>query len=195
MSAVVDEERAWSEGDEDEGELGDGEIAPRWYCVPVWRLWLFTLLGGWLYQVRYQYCAWRAYRRSFGYSRQREWQAVKQRTGFRVSPFWRAVLGIYVYALLVVVWREARLAGVRRFGLPVIWASMHVAAVVLSWFPVLWTQLILSLALLPLQATVNAIADKASGQRHREPVEQPDLIVLLVGGIGLAVVLFQRGWY
>lgn len=189
MSTVVGEEPSWSAQD-DEEEPGDSEIAPVWYCVPIWRLWLFALLGGWLYQARYQYCAWRAYRRSFGYSRQREWVAVYQRTGFRVSPFWRAVLGIYFYALVVVVWREAKLAGVRRWGPPFVLAGAQLAAVLLSSLPLLWTQLLLSFVLLPFQVTVNGVADKTYGNRQREPVAQADFIVLLLGVIGMAGALF-----
>jgi len=186
--------------DEDEGEeeadAGGAAIAAVWYCVPVWRLWLFGFLGGWLYQARYMYCAWSAYRASFGYSRQAEWREVYERTGYRVNPLWRAGVFIYSYTLFVVIWREARLAGVRRWGTPALWAAIQCGGVVLAMIrhtSLLHNQLLSSLVLLPAQATVNAIADKTEGARRREPITATEILALLIGALLSASAYFQAG--
>lgn len=192
----LDEDDAFDDGDELDDEADDEapELEAVWYRLPVWRLWLFTLLGGWLYQVHYIYCAWCAYRASMGYSRQLEWRAVHRRTGFRVSPFWRALVSVYSYALLVVIWREARLCGVRRVGWPGLWSVAHWASVVLlAWSPKWWLTLpFLSVVFLPAQATINALADQQQGDRRREPVTGSEVIILLLGA-ALTAWSFTQG--
>lgn len=186
--------------DEDDGrdaltDEDDSEPSPTavWYAVPLWRLWLLSLLGGGLYQGYWMYRCWRAFRASHGYSRHALWQARYEATGFRVSPFWRAALSLYTYCFLLVVQREARLARVTGFGPPALWFGVQLAA--LTALPLGWNLLALSLAFLPAQAVVNRLHDELHPERSREPVSGAELCWLAVG---LLVTLWAArtvGWW
>jgi hypothetical protein len=184
------------DSDEDEqSEPFEADISPVWCRVPLWRVFLFSLLGGWVYQARYMYGAWGAYQASMGYSRQAQWQAVYQRTGFRVSPFWRAVLFVYAYALFIVIWREAKRAGSRSLGTPALWAGPHLLAGILPMFhvPLHWPRLLLSLTLLPVQMTVNSLGDKTAGDCRREPITGGEIVAVIVGALLTILALNRMG--
>jgi hypothetical protein len=78
------------EDDPEDADSGDDEdaLAPPavWYTVPLLRLWLFSLVGGGLYQSYWMYRMWSAYRQSLGYSEHRRWRARHEANGFRISP-------------------------------------------------------------------------------------------------------------
>jgi hypothetical protein len=168
---------------EHEHEHEHETVAAVWFAMPLWRLWLFTLLGGGLFQIYWLYCGWAAYRRSWGYSKQQQWRSVYLQTGYRVSPFWRAVLQVHSYALLAAIWREARVAGIRRMGSPGLWFVMQMLTLVVgvSMTKVWWSTGVLSLTFLPAQATVNRLSDAQGGARAREPMAAGELVCLLVG--------------
>ena len=179
---------AYAEPEQDDdveagGDDDELETPAVWYRLPLWRLWLFSLLGGWWYQIHWMYSSWRAYRASLGYSRQVKWRAIHAQTGALPSPFWRALLLVYSYNLLLTIRREARLAGVSGFGEPALWFGLQLVAGSLPAFRVSapWIQLLLSIIFLPAQATVNRIADRQSGERRREPISVGELLSVAVG--------------
>jgi hypothetical protein len=168
------------EGDDASGNEneGDGELASVWYAIPVWRLWLFSLLGGAVYQMYWMYRSWRAFRQSMGYSEQARWLARYERNGFRPSPFWRAALGVYSYCWLVVVRREARLSGVTSFGPPGLWFACQLSGL---WLPLGWSLIGVSIAFVPAQLAVNRMHDSLGANQAREAVTAAELVWLALG--------------
>jgi hypothetical protein len=162
-----------------EADVGETRAPAYWYAIPLWRLFLFSLLGGSVYQFHFTYRAWQAHRESFGYSAEPRWRARYEATGFRVSPFWRAALTVHNYSWLLVVGREARRRGVPGFGPAGLWFLLQLAALV--FFPPGWNILALSLALLPAQLTVNRLHDKTTGSRARAPISAAELCWLAMG--------------
>lgn len=176
-------------GDEDEDDALQSEAADtvpaNWYAIPVWRLFLFSLLGGNIYLLHYMYRSWQAHRRSFGYSAQAVWRARYDATGFQVSPFWRAALLVYSYSWLSVVRREALRERVPGFGPAGPWFALQLTA--LSFLPMGWNILALSVVFLPAQLTVNRLHDRAHGEKWREPITAGELCWL---GLGVVAMLF-----
>jgi len=180
-----DDEGDDSDGDDSEAPSSDRQIRSPvlvWFAMPLWRLWLFTLVGGWVFQVYWFYRSWAAYRASWGYSKREQWLAVHARTGFRISPGWRAFLQFYSYALLVAVRREARLNGIRSMGPPALFFVIQAVALFAGLNNVVWLEVaLLSLVFLPAQLTVNRLSDSLSQGRRREPVRGLEIASALVG--------------
>jgi hypothetical protein len=172
---------------DDEGESEDaaaddqdGLAAPTvWFAIPVWRLWLFSLLGGTVYQMYWMYRCWQAFRASMGYSAQERWQERYENNRFRASPFWRAALLLYTYCWMLVVRREALRNRVASFGPPWLWFALQLAAITV--LPFGWNLLGLSLAFLPAQLAVNRMHDKLYANRVREPITAAELCWLAAG--------------
>lgn len=181
MEAAYAQPAADRDDEHDELEDDDEEEAPSavWYAVPLWRLWLFSLLGGLPYQGYWAYRSWCAFRVSEGYSRHALWRARYRANGFRVSPFWRALLGVYTYCFMLVVRREARLARVSGFGPPWVWFAAQLSA--LTFLPLEWGLLALSLAFVPVQSVVNRIHDRVEGTRTRARLSAAELCWLALG--------------
>lgn len=177
-SAPTADEEEPIEGGEGGGQETDAPPAV-WFALPIWRLWLFSLLGGGLYQAYWMYRSWRAFRASDGYSRHALWQARHAANGFRVSAFWRAATVFYSYCFLVVVEREARRAQVSGFGPPWLWFALQLAAITV--LPFGWNLVALSLAFVPAQLTVNRLHDKLNESRKREPIRAAELCWLAAG--------------
>jgi hypothetical protein len=176
----ANDEESQSESESAADDDEEGTAAPVvWFAIPVWRLWLFSLFGGSVYQMYWMYRCWRAFRASMGYSRHERWHARYERNRFRASPFWRAVLQLYTYCWMLVVRREALRYGVPSFGPPWLWFALQLAAITL--LPFGWNLLALSLAFLPAQLAVNRMQDKLEGSRVREPVTAAELCWLAVG--------------
>jgi hypothetical protein len=135
----------------------ENELPVVWYAIPAWRLWLFSLVGGAVYQAYWMYRCWLAFRVSMGYSQRERWLARYQHNGFRASPFWRAALFLYSYCWLAVARREAQLSGVKGFGPPWPWFALQLLSLSL---PFGWNLLGLSLAFLPAQLAVNRMHDQ-----------------------------------
>ena len=164
--------------DDTASKTDETELPAVWYAVPTWRLWLFSLVGGAVYQAYWMYRCWHAFRASMGYSERARWLARYQQNGFRPSAFWRAALFLYSYCWLAVVRREARSCGVKGFGPPWLWFGLQLFSLSLPWG---WNLLGLSLAFLPVQLTMNRLHDQLSGNRAREPVTASELCWLALG--------------
>jgi hypothetical protein len=176
--------------DDDEHE---GSAPPVfWHTVPLWRLGLFSFLGGPLYQSYWMYRAWGAYRLSWGYSERIRWEARYEANGFRVSAFWRAALFPYSYCLLVVVGREARLTGVTGLGPAWLWSGLHLVA--LMALPSGPSLLALSFVFLPAQSVMNRLHERRGGDPERPGVTAGELCWLGAGFLALWTVALSRGW-
>jgi hypothetical protein len=174
-------------------EADDGiadPITPRWYAIPVWRLLLLSLLGGWFYQTYWMYRSWQAYRASWGYSRAQEWHAVCERTGFRVSPFWRALLGIYCHGLFVAVRREARVLGLKSWIAPwpmlAAWCGASLAGSLFEPWPFKGA---MGLVFLPVQLAVNRINERVTGSKQRDPISSGELAAAVFGAVMMGIVM------
>src|SRR6478736_1970930 len=153
-----------------------------WFAMPLWRLWLFSLVGGLVFHIYWMYRSWAAYRASWGYSKRKQWLAVHERTGFQVSPGWRAIAQVYSYPLLVAIRREARLKGIRGMGPPALWFGIQMLATSAALNNLVWLELSLfSLVFLPAQWTVNRLAESSPQGHRREPVRGLELVCVLVG--------------
>ncbi|RYZ02262.1 MAG: hypothetical protein EOO73_32600 [Myxococcales bacterium] len=173
-------------------EDGEDSVPPAvWYTVPLWRVWLFSLLGGALYQSYWMYRTWGAYRQSLGYSEHQRWRARQAANGFRVSAFWRAALFLYSYGLLVFVQREGRRAGVPGPGPAWLWFGLHVTALVVLPFGL--NLLALSVVFLPAQLTVNRLHERSGGSPEREPVTAAEACWVAAGLLALWTVLNAQG--
>lgn len=191
----VDDERRNRDANADYSADRDGMVeppAPRWYAIPAWRLVALSLLGGWFYQTYWMFRSWQAYRLSWGYSRAPEWHAVYERTGFRVSPFWRAVLGLYCYGLFVAVRREARVLGLKSWIAPwpmfAVWCLGSVFGELLDPWPF---RALLALWFVPTQLAVNRLNQRVTGSTLREPMSSGELASALAGAVVL-VLEFAR---
>lgn len=165
------------------GDSGGPSIV--WHAMPVWRLFVFALVGGAPYFIYWMYRAWSAYRASWGYSRAEEWQAVYRRTGFRVSPAWRAILMIHCYCLFAAVKREAAMAGVRAGLRP--W-SMFATVWLACWLGLggsllglALQHLLLALVIVPAQAAINRLSERAGEGAGDEPVTGAEVVWLVIG--------------
>jgi hypothetical protein len=162
----------------------DGPTAV-WYAVPAARLFVFALVGGAPYLVYWMYRAWVAYRESWGYSRSDEWQAVHARTGFRISPAWRALLVLHCYCLFATIAREAAAARTRAWGRPWLLFALVWLAFTAGLFGVLpgiaLQHLLLALAFLPAQLAVNRLSELAYDSARYEPVSAAEILWLSIG--------------
>jgi hypothetical protein len=168
--------------------------APHWYAIPVWRLVVLSLLGGWFYQTHWMYRSWQAYRASWGYSRAPEWRVVYERTGFRVSPFWRAILGVYCYGLLVAMRREARVLGLKSWIAPwPMFAAWCACSMLGPWLDAWWFRVSSALLFVPAQLTVNRLGERVTGSKLREPPSHGEVVAALAGLIALSLSLLVAG--
>lgn len=181
-----------NQGDETEQALDADEPARAvWFAIPLRRLFLFTLLGGWFYAVYWMYRSWLAYRASWGYSRQREWREIYERTGFRVSPFCRAALGAYCYGLLVALRREARAAGIKVWIWP--WPTFALGALASSLTDPWLQRGLMAVLFLPAQAAANRLQERTSASQTTEPVAGGDILWILIGLCSAWLVLAGGG--
>jgi hypothetical protein len=175
---------------EPDDEGAERATTPHWFAIPVWRLLVLSLLGGWFYQTYWMYRSWQAYRASWGYSRASEWHAVYERTGFRVSPFWRAFTGLYCYGLFVAAKREARVLGLQSWIAP--WPMLAVWCVgsfLVSRIGPWPFQVVTALVFLPAQMAVNRISDRVTGSNVREPTSGGELMAAIAGALMICLVL------
>jgi hypothetical protein len=190
MGAVTDEDEREleEEGEDSATAVGEGTTdAPTvvWYAVPIWRFVVFVLVGGAPYAMYWMYRAWVAYRVSWGYSRWEQWRNVYARTGFRVSPAWRAFLLLHSYCLFTTVQREASLAGVRASVRP--WPMFALVCLafmtgLLAMVPPLAAQhLLLALAFLPAQIAINRLSARAYDSARYEPVGAAEILWVSLG--------------
>ena len=184
----VEPAEAGSFGDEvDEVDEGAPDSAPPppgdfFFPMPVSRLIVFGLLGGWLYGVFWFYKNWQAYRRAWGYSSEPFWRDVHAATGYRISASWRALLsGFYCLSLFPAVQRECKANRVAGLGAPfVLAASMMLLAIFGALYP---TRFVVGLigqawALVPVQLAINRL------NRH---VERP--LHVRIGAVEAALVV------
>ncbi|HKY38902.1 MAG TPA: hypothetical protein VJN18_23345 [Polyangiaceae bacterium] len=127
------------------------------------------------------------------------WRSVHERTGYRISPLWRALLGIpYAYCVFPAVAREARKARVRKLGSPVMMAVAYNASAACAVFfggpTSLLLERVLQAAILgAAQLAVNRLSDHASGTRQRAGVTTGETLCLIAGaGFALTQVLALR---
>jgi hypothetical protein len=138
----------------------DSSTGAFFFPASVTRVALFSLIGSWFYAGYWMYRAWAAYRRAWGYSREPFWRKVHARTGYRVSPVWRAILGsAYCFALFPAVDRECRAAGVPGLRAPLLLALVFSAVRVFGDSESLWLRLASSpvWALVPAQLAINRL--------------------------------------
>jgi hypothetical protein len=182
------EPEADEEHDVDEDE--ESTVAPVvWFCAPVGRVMLFTLVGGWFYHAYWSYRCWSAYRSSQGYSQRARWQQIEAATRFRPSAFWRAVLAVlYDYLLLFAVRHEARRARVGTFIVPVLGFAMQLFAS----YQVVWLHnLLLALAFAPAQSTINSLGAGTKPQ----PVRSGEWLCLGIGALSTCLALASELWW
>jgi len=142
----------------------DEEVdAPEVWFYPnhLGKLVLFGLVGGGPFLFFWAYRSWQAYAANAGYSRHGFWRRVRRATGYRPSPFWRALLATnYFLCLFPAVDRECRARGLR--GVPA--AEVLAAGVAVLWFvegriPGLLVSSLLSPVwlLVPVQLAINRL--------------------------------------
>lgn len=183
--------RAPREDDEPPPEAEDDELDEEpepveWYAVSGTRVLLAAFFGGWLYQTYWMYRWWQCYRRSRGYARAPFWAAVQARTGYQVSPLWRALLGFwYVFCLFPAVAREARRAKLRGFGAPIVVAFLYglggsgLALAGQSGF--LLERVIQALVLFSAQLTINRLNERCAQPRAFASPTAGEVICVLAG--------------
>jgi hypothetical protein len=94
----------------------DERVAPGDWFYPnhLVKFVVFGLLGGGPFFVYWAYRSWKAYAANAGYSRHVFWGRVREKTGYRPSPFWRTLfLQAYFLCLFPAVDRECRARGLR----------------------------------------------------------------------------------
>jgi hypothetical protein len=185
-----DDQEADVDADSEADEGVADPVTPRWYAISVWRLLVLSLLGGWFYQTYWMYRSWQAYRASWGYSRAPEWHAVYERTGFRISPFWRAFLGVYCYGLFVAVKREALAVGLKSLIAPwLLFAVWCIGSFIGSLFDPWLVKGAIGLVFLPAQLTVNRINERVTGSKLREPMSSGELTAAFVGAVMMGLLM------
>lgn len=142
---------------------------------------LFGVLGGWPYALYWSYQNWALYRKAWGYSRAPFWRDVHERTGYRVSPLFRALLSTYHLCLFPAVNRECRALGLRGLATPVLLAlGYEVLTLARNLCEPAW-RVVVSGAwpLLLVQLAINRMNPRVPGFR----VTLPELAFVLLGGL------------
>jgi hypothetical protein len=164
--------------------------APASWFYPnhIGKLVVFGLVGGYLFCAFWAYRSWQAYAANAGYSRRTFWNDVRRATGYRPSPFWRAVLlPYYQLCLFPAVNRECRVRGVR--GVPAA-ELLALAFAVLARFGDQSTEFVERAllspvwAVVPVQLAVNRL-HRAEGRRLRLETDGWELLWVLVGLLAL----------
>ncbi len=149
------------------------------YPTPLLKLALFAGLGGPVYLAYWLYRNWAAYVRGDGYSRASFWLSLRKTTGYRPSPFWRALFGpAYCLSLFEAIRREGEVQSTWRLLAPatLAWLLLFAQLPFFGRFGYL-------LPLVPLQLAQLAINDlnRESAQTRSWAVPPLELAALAAG--------------
>lgn len=152
----------------------------QFFAMPLWRLYVLTVVTGGLYQLYWDY---------------KNWKAIREADKTYIMPFWRALFSvIFIWPLYLRIARNARSRGYTGFSALLWLAALLVILVIagnygsfalpsapLYGFLYLAYSLLLPLVLLPVQRAINHGQEFMVGIPGRRWWSKWEIIVLIVG--------------